>query len=286
MRWPKFTIRSLGIAIAIAAIVFAYIGAQWRGYQRRLFVLQQVEAIDGGYVLENDGGFQSLDLYTHHVVHRERHTFFQYLLGKQRRLEEIRLDGLDYVPARLLREIGQMPEVECLVVSPAVSRTTEVQSIREQNRIEVLIVERPDQFIEVIDSVESFYRTISRPNVVLFLDGEWSTSALITRRKFSLLADYWNGGTKLKLNAGSANQPVRFLRVDLTNANTPVWKALQTWQESQGLPKAALKAFGGVGRVFWIKDGKVVHYLPTLADVTNHDVFLRTNAEFAESAQE
>ena len=282
MRWPRYSLRSIGVATALIAIVLAYLGAQWRSYRQQLFVAQQVEAIDGGTWYGPREGLHVVEVYTGHLSNQFTPSFARYLMGEGPQIQEIDFTDLDYVPPSLLKEIGKLPDLQSLLVTPIVSRTPEVQAIIRKEGIKVSIVENRDQFVEVIDTPEEFQQGITDSNVVLFLDCDWSVSAVLTRRRHSLLASHWQNEHR---NSQSKRPNARFLRVDLNDTKTSLWAALQTWQREKGIERSGMKNLGGAGRVFWLREGKLVRYDPTLAEVPVFEVMQRTEEAFAASAQ-
>ena len=101
--------------------------------------------------------------------------------------------------------------------------------------------------IENVETVPQFERMVSSSRGIVFLDGDFTYWAVAYR---PMLDEF----------ARRHGDDFQVFRLDLTEYNTPLWRAAQEWQKSNSIPPGGYKTLGGVGRVIWIAEGAVTDY--------------------------
>lgn len=239
------------------------------------FVINGVQHLGGSIWFADE---RTEDGYSKPVTPPPQLTWKQRLFGEGagRAVHGLDFAEADDVSDELLRHISRLPELKFLTISPVVARRPEFQRIRESHpdldlHIRWSLRHAP---VETVASVDGFNEVLKAERVVLFIDGDWSTAAAQSRSVFCQLAHTWSETTP--------SLPVRFVRLDFTASETPLWHAVQEWMNGQSIPPGGYKGYGGVGKVIWVSAGSALDYAWTVAEEENGAVIERTRKAFGD----
>lgn len=244
--WRQWSLRALFLFVLGVAVVCVLFGERIRRGERQRYVLAEIERLGGDLEIdvrfsdEVDGTRGTLP------VNRDRD---RWRGSYMRTLAEIDLLS-DEVPDRLLANIGRLPDVQQLRVTPPVHRSPAMQrfmTARPDLKVYVSWSPRHVPFREVA-SPDELREAITTGNAVLFTDGGWNIDCAAARPQLADFHEAWM--------ADPTAPPVIWLRADLSTYSNPHADAFREWLWEIGLSPGGLKSMGA-GWIIWLKDGAI-----------------------------
>lgn len=270
--WLQFSVRTLCLLVVVAAVFFALLGNRIRQAERQRYVIGEVLRLEGDvwYADQREGNSYSTSFeemeQARSVRSRLSDSYFRTVANVE--------IWSDDVPDKLLAEIGRLPEVKELTVTPPVQRSAAMQRLR-QSRPDLEVHEnwapRHVPFREMKSPAE-LRREIATGNVVLFTDGFWSMDCDLTRPKLAAFHDAWVQDKKAV--------KIHWLRIDLSGFDSPMPDAFRAWLDEVGLSTGGMKQ-SGAGWIVWFQSGKIrdamwCHELPD-----EKELLQRTSSAFS-----
>jgi hypothetical protein len=241
--WRQWSLRTLCLLVLGVAAICAVFGERVRHGERQRYVLAEVERLgDAAHDVRVSGEapasirFNGSNRSVWHASYMER-------------LLEVDLWS-DEVPDKLLAEIGGLPDVRKLTVTPPVQRSPAMQRLmraRPELKVNVSWSPRHVPFREVT-SPNELREATATGNAVLFTDGGWNGTFALAR---PLLAEFHEAWT-----ADPSSPHVTWLRADLSECFKPPADAFRAWLVEVGLSPGGMKQMGA-GWIIWLQDGAV-----------------------------
>lgn len=119
-----------------------------------------------------------------------------------------------------------------------------------------------------IRTVAELERDARRRCLVLFIDVEWSVTAVRSREVITRLNS--------TINADNRLSHVELRRIDCTDQNSPFADAFDEWLARQNANPNLIS--GGYGGVVWVRSGEVVDSVPSAVE-SGFDVILSRTVE-------
>lgn len=274
--WLAITLRFLCVAITLVSVIFACLASRIRHGERQRAVINGVQETGGTVWFADE---QTNDGYSRTVFPPLERSLTQRVLGDGyvRTIHSIDLGDVDDVDGELLLRIARLPELRSLTVSAPVTQMPELREIERSNpdlELTVLWDIRHAPSITTIKSIKDFDNTLNDGRCVLFIDGDWAVPAAASRPVFAKFAHTWRA---------ESNQSVHFIRLDFTESNTRLWDHVQEWMDSESVERGGYKSYGGVGKVIWTWNGRVLEHAWHVGDSTTEEMIERTLSVFLEA---
>lgn len=272
--WLQFSVRALCLLVIVAAIAFALLGERIRSAERQRYVIGEVQRLGGDVYYEDErienGYSRTL---SREVVSLRRALRDRVNDSYFRTVSFISISS-DDVSETLIDEIGKLPQLRELNVTPPVRRSAALQRlVRLRPTLEVIVQWSPRHVpFEEMKSPAALRQAIQKGSALRFTDGFWSIDCAAARPRLAAFREAWvQDKNALKIS---------WLRIDLSSSpDSPMPDAFRQWLGEMGVDTGGMKQMGA-GRIIWFQNGAIrdVMWCRDLGDVG--DLKLRTQKAF------